>query len=62
MACEVPSPPFNRPVCNCNQPSTVKLDPTTKAGASCQQCGYPPEVGIRDEVCIIETQPFTHSE
>lgn len=54
--------PTRRPICSCHYPSTVKLDPTTRAGASCARCGYPPEVGIRDEVCIIDVVPFSLPE
>lgn len=60
--CPTPGPPFNTPTCNCKYPPTVKLDPSTKAGASCLYCGYPPSVGVRDEVCVINAPPFTLSE
>lgn len=54
MACDPVTPPFQRTVCSCNQPSNVKLDPTTKAGASCNRCGYPPSLPGRAEVELYE--------
>lgn len=57
-----PCLPSGRLVCNCTQPSTVKLDPTTRAGASCARCGYPPRVGLQDEVCVHEIESFSRSE
>ena len=57
-----PCIPSGRLVCSCNQPSTAKLDPTTRAVAKCARCGYPPRVGPQDEVCVFEIESFNRSE
>lgn len=54
-------PPCNTSSNNCTQRvPTVKLDPTTKLGASCALAGRPT---LRDEYPFCcEVIPFNHSE
>ncbi len=48
--------------CNCTQPlPKVKLDPTTRAGASCAQCGKEPLYPNEAAPLFID-EPFVPSE